>query len=70
MEKPKPCPMCKSSDTETFEEDGFIFLRCKRCKYDESIEYDDAYPGQRNTQKGKSGYTPYKRGGAMRSIKR
>lgn len=65
----KVCPVCKSPDTEIKEVDGFEFLTCKKCGYDEADEYD-IYPEERSAQKGKSGYTPYKRGGAQRSAKR
>lgn len=65
----KICPVCKSTETEVIEEEGFEFLVCKKCKYDEREEFD-VYPGERSTQKGKSGFTPYKRGGAQRSAKK
>ena len=65
----KKCPICSSSQVEMINEDGFEFLRCLKCGYDESADYDEAYPEQRGGGKGKGG-SPYKRGGALRTQKR
>ena len=66
---PRNCPVCKSPDTQIKEEDGFEFIVCKKCGYNEA-EDSDIYPEERSAQKGKSGFTPYKRGGAQRSAKK
>jgi len=63
------CPVCKSSDVKIKEEEGFEFLVCKKCGYDEGEGFD-IYPEERSAQKGKSGFTPYKRGGSRRSAKK
>ena len=62
----KKCPVCGSSDIKINEDDGFTFISCNKCKYDEAEDYD-VYPEEKSGQKGKSGYTPYKRGGGRRS---
>ncbi len=64
----KKCPVCGSTDVEVFEEEGVEFIRCKKCGYDESVEYDEAYPDQKSQRGG--GGSPYKRGGALRTQKR
>ena len=38
----KNCPVCHSADIELFEEEGLTFIRCKKCKYDESYDYDES----------------------------
>ena len=65
----KKCPICSSSQIEIINEDGFEFIRCLKCGYDESADYDEAYPEQKGGGKGKGG-SPYKRGGALRTQKR
>ena len=53
------CPKCGSEDIE--EMAGFI--SCNKCGYDESNEFEEG----RSTQKGKTGFTPYKKGGGHRT---
>ncbi len=65
----KKCPACGSSDIKVIEEEGFNFIVCSKCKYNEAEDYD-VYPEERSAQKGKSGYTPYQRGGGRRSAKK
>lgn len=55
------CPKCGSKDIEIM--GGFII--CNKCEYDESGEFEEG----RSTQKGKTGFTPYKKGGGMRTKK-
>lgn len=57
----KKCPKCGSEDIEVTA--GFI--ECHKCGYDEG----DEFGSERNRQKGKTGFTPYKRGGAKRTRK-
>ena len=61
------CPKCKSSDVKKVHILGGDFLICNNCGYDESEDLLDVYPEGRSTQKGKSGFTPYKRGGGRRT---
>lgn len=69
MADTKPCPKCTSTDTKTSTFLGGTFLVCNHCGYDESEDILDVYPEGRSTQKGKSGFTPYKRGGGRRTAK-
>jgi|GEM_PF-1677177 len=69
MQEKKICPKCRSPDTEINTILGSTFLVCNSCGYDESEDLLDVYPEGRSTQKGKSGFTPYKRGGGRRTAK-
>ena len=69
MVKPTHCPVCGSRKIELKEEEGLVFVVCHACHFDEAEGYDEAYPGERSTQKGKTRYTPYKRGGGYRTRK-
>ena len=60
------CPKCKSKHIDAVDVMGSQFLVCLDCGYDESEEILDVYPESRGGKTGKS--TPYKRGGAMRSM--
>lgn len=62
----KKCPICKSSNVEVEIIDDLEFLKCNSCGFDEKDDYE-VYPEERSAQKGKSGFTPYKRGGGARS---
>lgn len=62
------CPKCKSRHVDAVEVMGSKFLICLSCGYDESEEYLDVYPESRSNKGGKG--SPYKRGGAMRSVKK
>lgn len=69
MHDPKMCPVCGSKNIELKLKNGFTYICCKDCEYDEGEDYDAAYPGERLTQKGKTQHTPYKRGGSQRTRK-
>ena len=61
------CPICNSENVKRDDEDGFSFLICKDCGYDEAESYESDM-GDRKSKS--SGGTPYKRGGSLRVQKR
>ncbi len=64
------CPNCGSENTELVEYMGLRCLVCGKCGYDERNELETT-PQQRETQREKRRYSPYRRGGRMlRSVKR
>ncbi len=65
--KPRLCPKCGSPNVQVYEDVGF--LRCKSCGYDE-LERDPLPNGMRNSQREKEKFSPYKTGGAQRSMKK
>ncbi len=69
MQKQQLCPVCGSKNIVLKEVRGFSYVCCKDCEFDEEQDYDAAYPEGRNTQRGKSTFTPYQRGGGQRSRK-
>ena len=58
------CPKCGSKDVEIVDEE-MGFIKCKKCGFNELDEYEDV-GGERNTQREKTRYTPYKAGGSRR----
>ena len=62
------CPKCKSKHTDIVELMGSKFLICLSCGYDESDDVLDVYEEGRGGKGGKG--SPYKKGGAMRSMNR
>lgn len=62
------CPKCKSKHVDAVEIKGSKFLICLSCGYDESEGIFEVYPESRGSKGGKG--NPYKRGGAMRAVKR
>ncbi len=58
------CPKCGSKDVEIIDEDGSI--KCKHCDFD---ELEDSFPQERNTQREKANFNPYKSGGTRRGKK-
>jgi len=58
----KKCPKCGSEDVEVIDEE-LGFIKCKHCDFD---ELEESYPQDRNTQREKGKYSPYKSGGARR----
>lgn len=62
----KKCPICKSTDIKIEIIDDLEFIKCNKCRFDETEDYE-VYPEEKSGQKGKSGFTPYKRGGGSRS---
>ena len=61
----KLCPKCKSSNTEEVKIKNTKGLVCNNCGYDETINI----PEERTTQREKRKYTPYKKGGSLRTKK-
>jgi Zn ribbon nucleic-acid-binding protein len=64
----KKCPKCKSDNTKLIDYLGTKTLKCGDCGFDESKELD-VFPEQRETQREKGRYTPYKSGGKARTRK-
>ena len=60
------CPKCKSDKAKVEEYRGTKVIICSKCSYDERDELDIT-PGQRETQREKGRYTPYRTGGGKRS---
>jgi len=60
------CPKCQSEDIELIEYQGGKFLKCNKCKFDESKEMDQ-YADQKSSQKAKGSFSPYKTGGSQRT---
>lgn len=63
------CPKCKSSDIEFIDYSGLKFIKCNKCNFDESSEYE-MHPGARETQREKTRFSPYKKGGKGRVRKK
>ncbi len=61
------CPKCGSMNTKMEGDDFFNYLVCKQCGFDASMEYE-ADVGERSGNR--SGGSPYKRGGSLRTQKR
>ena len=61
----KICPVCKSTNVKEVEYMGVKCLVCNKCSYDERDTLD-VYPGERNTQREKGKFTPYRVGGGQR----
>ena len=62
----KKCPVCKSTDIKIEIIDDLEFIKCNKCNFNEANDYE-VYPEEKSGQKGKAGFTPYKRGGGSRS---
>ena len=65
----RKCPNCGSENTKEVEISNSKFLQCDECGFDESEDLLDVYPEHRSTQSGKSGFSPYKKGGSFRTRK-
>ena len=63
----KRCPKCNSKDVVIVDED-MEFIKCNHCGFDE-LEGFDENPEERNTQREKNQFNPYKAGGARRGKK-
>ena len=59
------CPKCGSKDIDLVDEE-MGFIKCNKCDFD---ELEDSFPQERNTQREKANYTPYKSGGNQRGKK-
>lgn len=69
MPQPRQCPVCGSKNVVLKKVRGFQYLCCQDCEFDEEQDYDSVYPEERSTQRGKSTFTPYQRGGGQRTRK-
>lgn len=67
--KAKICPNCESEDIAFVTISSSQYLMCNECGFDESEDILDVHESGRNTQKGKTGNSPYKRGGSQRTRK-
>lgn len=63
------CPRCSSEDIKFASYLGKQFLVCNKCQYDERELYD-VFPEERTSQKAKKEFSPYKSGGAKRTVKK
>jgi uncharacterized Zn finger protein len=63
------CPECGSLGARIVRYRGIDCVVCNSCGFDER-EVVDVFPEQRVSQREKSRYTPYKKGGAFRTQKR
>jgi len=68
MEQKKYCPQCKTDNIKFVEYMGVQCLVCNQCGYDERETYD-VHPGERQTQREKTKFTPYRTGGGKRTLK-
>jgi len=63
----KKCPKCDSTNIEVTEHNDLDFIKCKHCGFDEKMY--EVTPSQRETQREKTRYSPYKTGGGKRTRK-
>lgn len=61
------CPKCSSKDVEIIDEE-MGFIKCNSCGYNE-LEEDLHSTDERNTQREKAKFNPYKTGGSRRGKK-
>ena len=62
------CTKCSSKDIKLVKYLGIDCIVCKNCGFDETESYE-VFPEEKNSQKAKGSYTPYKSGGHGRSRK-
>jgi len=65
----KKCPECNSDNVHIIKIGKKAHIVCNDCFYDETNEFD-VYPEQRETQREKARYSPYKTGGSRRTASR
>ena len=63
------CSRCDSEKVKVIEILGSEFLQCEECGLDESEEFLEVYPEGRSTQSQKGKFSPYKKGGSLRTKK-
>jgi predicted nucleic-acid-binding Zn-ribbon protein len=61
MRQKLKCPKCGSSRIKDRKDADLDYIQCLKCGYDE-LEGDDVFPQQRNSQREKGRYNPYKSG--------
>lgn len=64
----KKCPKCNSKDIKIVAYLDIEAIKCNDCGFDETEQYE-VFPEQRETQREKTRFTPYKKGGATRANK-
>jgi len=64
----KRCPKCNSKDVEIVDKE-MGFIKCKKCGFNELEEFE-GIGEERNTQREKTRYNPYKTGGRGRGRKK
>ena len=64
----KRCPRCGSKDVKVVDYLGAKVLVCNKCGYDERVGLE-VFPEQRETQREKRRFSPYKAGGRGRAEK-
>ncbi|MBR9683074.1 hypothetical protein GOV03_00865 [Candidatus Woesearchaeota archaeon] len=62
------CPKCGSKNVEIID-DEMGFIKCKACGFNELTGYENLGE-ERNTQREKTKYNPYKTGGSARGRKK
>jgi DNA-directed RNA polymerase subunit M/transcription elongation factor TFIIS len=65
----RSCPRCGSADVKSVDYLNITCVVCGSCGYDERQEYD-VVAEFKPSSKVKGSFTPYKAGGAKRSVKR
>jgi len=64
----KKCPKCKSENIKLVSYLSIKAVKCNDCDFDETKDYE-IFPEQRETQREKTKFTPYKKGGIARTRK-
>ena len=64
--KVNKCPKCGSENIKIVDYMGAKVIVCKKCGYDETEELA-IVPEQRETQREKTRYSPYRKGGGKRT---
>ena len=60
----KRCPKCNSRDVDIVDEE-LEFVKCRKCGFNELEGFDDSAE-ERETQRAKTKFNPYKSGGSRR----
>ena len=64
----KICPRCKSENIKEVDYMNVKCIICNDCGYDQRETYD-VFPEDRETQREKRKFSPYKAGGGKRTLK-
>ena len=64
----KRCPRCNSKQVKVIDNE-MGFIKCQKCGFSELDEYGLVSEAERNTQREKANFNPYKTGGTRRGKK-
>ena len=64
----KKCPKCNSENIRLVKYLDIKSIKCNNCGFDEAKQYE-VFPEQRETQREKARFSPYKKGGRGRAKK-